>query len=113
MHKVVILIEPPADSAAFEERWPDFLHQAEAMPGLRREASSRVLHFLFGATPYAQMHELFFDSFQAAQEALASPPGRSAGVILQELTRGRMAIFFAEHHEDSLENLRPPAPVQP
>jgi uncharacterized protein (TIGR02118 family) len=106
MHKVVILIEPVSDPHAFESAWPEFLHQVEAMPHLRREATSRVESFLFGRVEYAQMHELFFDSLEEAQQALASPAGRNAGRLLQTMTQGRMALFFAEHREDDLENIR-------
>ena len=44
MHKLVILIEPPADQAALDTGWPEFLRYAESMPGLVREATSRVEH---------------------------------------------------------------------
>lgn len=106
MHQVVILIEPVSNWQAFDEAWPDFLHFVEAMPGLRREASSRVDTFLFGSTAYAQMHMLFFDSREDAQRALASPPGRAAGALLQRITGGRMALFFAEYQEDDIVNIR-------
>ena len=106
MHKLVIIIESLEDSRAFEEFWPDFLHQAEAMPGLRREATSRVESFLYGRIAVFQVHELFFDSLQAAQQALASPAGRAAGRLLQQMTAGKMLLFFADHKEDTLENIR-------
>jgi len=79
MYKLVILIEPLDDWQAFEENWPEFLHQAERMPGLRRETTGRVERFLFGDIPYAQMHELYFDSLQDLERAMASPQGREAG----------------------------------
>jgi uncharacterized protein (TIGR02118 family) len=106
MHKLVILIEPLENWQDFEDLWPEFLHHAEEMPGLLREATSRVEMFLFGATQYAQMHELFFDSLEEAQRAMASPDGRAAGKLLQQMTRGKMCLFFAEYKEDSLENIR-------
>jgi hypothetical protein len=37
---------------------------------------------------------------------MASVPGRAAGRILQSMTGGRMALFFADHFEDELENIR-------
>ena len=106
MHKLVILIEPLEDPQPFEDRWPQFLHLVEALPGLRREASSRVAHFLYGRVPYAQVHELFFDTFAAAEAALSSPTGQQAGRLLQQMTGGRMALFFADHREDDIENLQ-------
>lgn len=106
MHKLVILIEPVEDWQGFEAAWPEFLHLVEGMPGLRREASSRVVSFLYGNNPCAQMHELFFDSMEEAQRALSSPQGKAAGQLLQHMTRGQMSLFFAEHKEDDLENIR-------
>lgn len=120
MYKLVILIEPLEDWQAFEDNWPDFLHKVEQMPGLRREAISRVEAFLYGTTPCARMHELFFDTFEAAQQAMASPQGREAGRLLRQMTQGRITLFFAEHKEDELANIRKhqktaeqPAPAGP
>ena len=102
MHKLVILFEPPEDWSAFDGTWPQFLHQVEEMPGLRREAFCRVESFLFGACQIVQMHELFFDTFEEAQQAMASPQGQAAGQMLQEMTGGRMSLFIADHKEDDL-----------
>ena len=106
MHKLVILIEPPDDWAAFDDTWPQFLHHADGMPGLLREATSRVDAFIYGERTYALMHELFFDTLEQAREAMASAEGRQAGQVLQALSHGRMALFFADHKEDDLENIK-------
>jgi hypothetical protein len=105
MYKLVILIEPLEDVSAFESSWPDFLHHSERMPDLRREATSRVDAVIFGHIPVAFMHELFFDNQAAAQQALSSPYGRQAGKVLQQITQGKMTLFFADHKEDELENI--------
>jgi uncharacterized protein (TIGR02118 family) len=106
MHKLVILIETAGNQAEFEKTWPVFLAAAERMPGLRREASSHIEHVLVGDLPYNLVHELFFDSMQDTQAAMASPEGRSAGKLLQAMTDGKLAMFFADHREDSLENIQ-------
>jgi uncharacterized protein (TIGR02118 family) len=106
MHKLVILIEQPDEWSVFEAAWPQFLHQAEQMPGLRREATSRVEATLYGSHTYSLMHELFFDAPEAARQAMASPAGQEAGRLLQAMTRGRVALFLADHKEDDLENIR-------
>ena len=105
MYKLVILIEPLEDRASFEAEWPGFLHIVEGLPGLRREATSHVERFLYGQRQYAQMHELFFDTLPEAELALASPQGQAAGRLLQQMTKGRMSLFFAEHKEDDLANI--------
>lgn len=105
MHKLLILIEPSVNWQTFEELWPDFLHLAESMPGLRREATSRIETALFGNYPVTFIHELYFDSLDDAGQALSSPEGRAAGKLLQEMTQGRVNLFFADHKEDLVENI--------
>jgi uncharacterized protein (TIGR02118 family) len=106
MHKLVILIEPPEDYAALEETWPQFLHLAERMPGLRRESTSRVDGVLYGSVDCAIIHELYFDSLAAIHEAMSSPEGQAAGELLQLMTAGRMTLLYADHKEDNLENIQ-------
>jgi uncharacterized protein (TIGR02118 family) len=106
MRKLVILIEPPADEEVFGETWPQFLRLSEQMPGLRREASSAVDEVLYGNCRPVLIHELFFDSLEAIQEAMSSPEGRAAGERLQRMTGGRMTLLIADHKEDELENIR-------
>ena len=106
MYKLVILIEPSDEWQEAEKRWPEFLRMAESMPGLLREATSHVNSFLSGATTYVMMHELFFDSRHMAELGLSSPQGRQAGMILQKITGGHATLFFADHNEDSIANIR-------
>jgi hypothetical protein len=105
MHKLVILIESTADPS-FDQNWPQFLHHAERIPGLRRESTSRVRQVFFGNLVCDLIHELYFDSFTALQQGLASPPGKEAGRLLQSMTGGRMALLIADHTEDYIENIR-------
>ena len=106
MHKLVILFEPQDDPTSFEAQWPQFLHLAEEMPGLRREATGRTANFLYGETVYFRLHELFFDCLEDAESAMASPVGRETGKLLQSMTGGRMCLFLVEHKEDDIENIR-------
>ena len=106
MHKLVILIQATDNQDRVEENWPEFLHQAENMPGLIKESTSNIEHFLYGDNNYIKMHELFFNSSQEVQQAMASPQGRAAGAILQRITSGKLILFIADHREDSIENIR-------
>jgi uncharacterized protein (TIGR02118 family) len=106
MHKLVIWIEPLPDWERFEADWPGFLRLVEALPGLRREATSRVDAVLYGQIPVAFMHELFFDSQADAQTAMTSLQWRQAGQVLQQITQGKMTLFFADHKEDELANIQ-------
>lgn len=105
MHKLVILIESTTNPN-FDQYWPRFLHHAERIPGLRRESTSRVSQVLYGTASYDMIHELYFDSLLAMQQGMASPEGQQAGHELQHLTGGRMTLLFADHNEDSIENIR-------
>ena len=105
MHKLIILVESTA-TPDFHEFWPRFLHAAENIPGLRREATSRISQVLFGDIQCSMIHELFFDSYASLQSGLASESGKEAGSLLQEMTGGRVRLLIADHSEDSLENIR-------
>lgn len=106
MYKLVILIEPSVAWEAGQDHWPEFLHLVESMPDLRREATSQVESWLTGSLQYSRMHELFFDSRQDAERALGSPVGSKAGAVLQQITGGYVTLFFADHKEDDIENIR-------
>jgi uncharacterized protein (TIGR02118 family) len=106
MHKLVIIIEQQEDWSRFESQWPAFLHLAESMPGINREATSRVERLLFGDCRCGLVHEIFFDSLLEAETALASPEGQAAGRLIQQITGGRMTLFFADHKEDEIANIR-------
>jgi uncharacterized protein (TIGR02118 family) len=113
MYKLVIIIDSPADPLAFDEAWPSFLHQAEKMPGLIREATVRVSNTLFGNDQIHMIHELFFESQAELQEAMTTPQGQITGHILQKITDGRMTLLVAEHREDDIENIRKYQAVEP
>jgi uncharacterized protein (TIGR02118 family) len=105
MHKLIILIESTT-TPGFHDFWPRFLHAAENIPGLRRESTSRISQVLYGDVQYALVHELYFDTLSALQAGLASPSGKEAGRLLQELTGGSVNLFIADHSQDDMENIR-------
>ncbi len=111
MYKLVILIK--SVGPGFNENWPQFLHLAEAMPGLQREATSTVQNTLYGEGGYSLIHELFFDSYTALELGLGSPVGQEAGRLLQTMTGGRMTLLVADHHEDDLRNFHPSGTEEP
>lgn len=110
MHKLVISIEQMDDMSAFDEAWPGFLRLAESMPGLRRETFSRVDEQLFGQTCPGLIFELYFDSPESARAAMASPAGREAGRLLQQITNGRISLFLADHKENIPGNIEDNSP---
>jgi len=105
MHKLIILIDSTS-APGFHNFWPRFLHAAENIPGLRREATSRVTQVLYGDAQYALVHELYFDSLAILQAGLASLSGQEAGRLLQDMTGGRVKLLIADHSEDDMANIR-------
>ncbi len=105
MYKLIILVESTA-TPDFHVFWPRFLHAAEDIPGLRREATCRVSQTLYGDMQCALIHELYFDTYAALNLGLASEFGKEAGRLLQEMTAGRLKLLIADHSEDDLENIR-------
>jgi hypothetical protein len=105
MHKLVILISS-THNPQFDANWADFLHVAERIPGLRREATSRVNHVLYGQLRCELIHELFFDSYAELEYGLNTPEGQQAGQVLQALSGGEMVLLLAEHNQDELDHIR-------
>jgi uncharacterized protein (TIGR02118 family) len=106
MYKLIILIEPPYDQEAFDESWPRFLREVEKMPGLVREATVRMVDTIYGESQFHLIHELFFQTREELQTAMASPKGQTSGRVLQQITGGKMSLIIAEHREDNIENIQ-------
>ena len=106
MYKLMIIIPPDIEEPVLNAGWPDFLHAAESMPGLQREASVRVTASLYGTQEIGMVHELFFETLEDLQEAMRSSEGLATGQIIQQLTQGQMTLLVAEHREDGIGNLR-------
>jgi hypothetical protein len=105
MYKLMILIETTA-VPDFHSFWPRFLHAAENIPGLRREATSRVNRVLYGDFECAMIHELYFDTLASLNSGLASNAGKEAGRLLQEMTGGSVKLLITDHAEDDMVNIR-------
>jgi hypothetical protein len=106
MYKLVILIEPQDFNADFDGRWSEFLAEAERMPGLRREVTSRVDRVLSGQFAVHLIHELYFDNLKAAADAMGSMEGQRAGQLLQEISKGKVTLLLADHLQDDLAHIR-------
>lgn len=106
MHKLIILIHDDCPADKLDEHWPRFLRLAEKMPGLLRETTSWVDGLIYGEYAVRKIHELYFESRQALDEAMSSPVGEQAGQMLGWITEGRMTLLFAQHQQEEAENLR-------
>src|SRR3972149_6526136 len=110
MHKLVVVLRGAAQSEWLGRHWSDdFVPLGEKMPGLRRGFVGGGP----GGPPSAPadvllLHEFVFDDLASLQAAMTSAEGQAAGQALMRFAGKRAELFFAEHHEMSLE----PPPAQ-
>jgi uncharacterized protein (TIGR02118 family) len=100
MVKLTILYRTPADESSFEDRYANNLALMEKMPGLRRRQANIVLGSPQGKSPYSRILELYFDNFEALDEALVSAEGRAAGADLMAFTGKDAELIFSEVYEE-------------
>jgi len=99
MPKLIVLYPPPLDVTEFERRYR--LEHApmvrDTIPGLRRFVAARVLGTPDGEAPYQRVAELYFDSLETLQSAMASPGGQAAVAHAGEIsTGGAPLVLIAE-----------------
>jgi uncharacterized protein (TIGR02118 family) len=87
---------PDGDSEAEFERWYRDIHipDAKRIPGLRRYTVNRACAQTRVTSSFYRMAELSFDSFEAAQIALASPEWKHALSDASGRLAGHVRIFF-------------------
>jgi uncharacterized protein (TIGR02118 family) len=88
-------LAPDVSEAEFE-RWYRDTHIADArrIPGLRRYTVNRAARPGDAATRYYRMAELSFDSYDAAQVALASPEWQHAFRDASGRIADHLRLFF-------------------
>jgi uncharacterized protein (TIGR02118 family) len=102
MPKLIVLYPPPADAALFERRYssehaPMVL---EKIPGLKRFVACRVIGAPSGTAPYQRVAELYFDSLQSLQAAMASQGGQATVAHAMDIsTGGPPVVLIAEDDE--------------
>ena len=91
MPKLIVLYPAPTDPEVFERRY----HEEHApmvhgkIPHLKRFVAARVLGTPGGTrSPYQRVAELYFESAEALQQALASPGGQDAVAHAIEISSG-------------------------
>jgi uncharacterized protein (TIGR02118 family) len=99
MPKLIVLYPPPGDVNLFERRY----HSEHApmvlakIPGLKKFVAAQVLGTPAGAAPYQRVAELYFDSIESLQTAMASPGGQATVAHAMEIsTGGPPVVLIAE-----------------
>ena len=99
MSKLIVLYPPPADVTTFEGRY----HAEHApmvmqkIPGLKKFLAAQVLGTPAGAAPFQRVAELYFDSMESLQTAMASAGGQATVAHAMEIsTGGPPVVLIAE-----------------
>ena len=99
MPKLIVLYPPPSDVATFERRYQSE-HVPMVMtkiPGLKKFVAARVVGSPAGKAPYQRVAELYFDSMESLQAAVASPGGQTTVAHAMEIsTGGAPTVLIAE-----------------
>jgi uncharacterized protein (TIGR02118 family) len=81
--KITLIIDNPADSAAFEDTYTEIETLARELPLLRRLEAAKVWPKEDGTpTPAHRTLDLYFDSYEDASAAVTTP---AAGEFFQRL----------------------------
>ncbi|WIB76765.1 EthD family reductase [Curtobacterium sp. MCPF17_002] len=72
--KITLIVDNPVDPTAFETAYPRIDDLARQLPGLRRAESAKVWPKEDGSpTPAHRTLDLYFDSYEDASAAVATP----------------------------------------
>ena len=99
MPKLIVLYPPPADVTTFERRYqsehaPMVLQK---IPGVKKFLSAQVIGSPMGAAAYQRVAELYFESMESLQAAMASAGGQATVAHAMEIsTGGPPVILIAE-----------------
>jgi uncharacterized protein (TIGR02118 family) len=97
MIKLVALYRTPPDQAAFDSHF-DTVHTPllRAFPGLRKFEITRITGAPIGSARYHLLCELYFDTRDAMDEALASPQGRAVARDLMSFAADLVTVFHGD-----------------
>ncbi len=99
MPKLIVLYPPPADVTAFERRYRSEHAPmvVQKIPGLKKFLAAQILGTPAGAAPYQRVAELYFDSMESLQTAMASAGGQATVAHAMEIsTGGPPVVLIAE-----------------
>ncbi len=97
MTKLVALYRKPADVAAFEKHYFE-VHTplVKEYPGLKKLEITRITGAPIGETKYHLLCEMYFDSKEALDAALASKEGRAVAKDLMSFAADLVTVFVGD-----------------
>jgi len=95
MPKLIVLYPPPPDLATFERRYKaEHAPMVMEIPGLKKFVAANVVGAPAGKPPYQRLAELYFDSMESLQAAIASPGGQKAVAHAMEISTGGAPVVM-------------------
>ena len=100
MVKLIALYKTPDDADAFDRHYAD-VHTplVRKMPGLRKLEIAKITGAPIGEPKHYLIAEMYFDSKDALDTALASPEGKATARDLMSFASTLVTMFFAEVKE--------------
>ncbi len=97
MVKLIALYRKPEDSGAFDEHYFN-VHTplVNKLPGLKHLEVCKITGAPIGETKYHLVTEMYFDTKEALDSAMASPEGRSSAKDLMSFASNLVTLFYAE-----------------
>lgn len=104
MPKLIVLYPLPADAKLFERRYQSEHAPMvmEKVPGLKKFVSSRVLGAPAGTAPYQRVAELYFESLESLQAAMASAGGQATVAHAIEISTGGLPVVLIAEDDKPL-----------
>ena len=97
MIKLIALFRKPADTAEFDKHYNE-VHTplVKKYPGMRKLEITRITGAPIGETKYYLACEMYWDSKDDMDKALASPEGRAVAKDLMSFAADLVTVFFGE-----------------
>lgn len=96
--KITLIIDNPADTAAFEAAYPEIQSAAAALPGLLRYEAGKVFPKEDGTpTPAHRTLDLYFTDYAAASLAVQSAAAATLFTRLANATSTFTGLFSEVH----------------
>ncbi len=100
MVKLVALYKAPPDPEEFDRHYHS-IHTplVKRYPGLRKLEITTITGASLGEAKYHLMAEMYFESNDALQNALASPEGKAVAKDLMSFAAPLVTVFVGDVHE--------------
>lgn len=97
MVKLIALYKAPENQQEFDQHYNE-VHTplVKKMPGLRKLEAAKITGAPIGETKHYLIAEMYFDSQDALNAAMASPDGKAAARDLMGFAGNLVTMFYAE-----------------